>query len=322
VAPTANYTLDGIRQFMTQNPQQPFCLFVCSTLPHAPWTVGDAAHFPPAKLVLPPIWPDTPELRAAFSKYCAEVEALDQQVGAVLKALEESGAAPNTLVIFGGEQGAQFPGEKWTLFAPGVNSALLARWPGRIKAGTVSDALMHYEDVLPTLIAAAGGTPPAEIDGRSFLPVLTGEKSAHRDFIFGIHNNVPEGRPYPIRSIRSRDYKLILNLASQQPYHEKHVMDIDRENYWKATAAAAARDPAVARPLDRYLKRPPVELYAVNKDPWELENLADCPDLATIRRELEEKLRTWMRKQGDAGAVLDVEQPQPAKKKQKKGKSP
>lgn len=321
-APTANYTLDGIRQFMRQNPQQPFCLFVCSTLPHAPWTVGDATHFPPDKLKLPPIWPDTPELRAAFSKYCVEVEALDQQVGHVLKALEESGAAPNTLVIFGGEQGAQFPGEKWTLFAPGVNSALLARWPGRIKAGAVSDALMHYEDVLPTLIAAAGGTPPENLDGRSFLPVLTGAKTEHREFVFGVHNNVPEGRPYPIRSICSRDYKLILNLLPQQPYHEKHVMDIDRENYWKATAAAAARDPAVARPLERYLKRLPVELYAVNKDPWELENLADRPELAAIRRGLEEKLRVWMQEQGDTGAALDVEQPQPAKKKQKKGKAP
>jgi uncharacterized sulfatase len=99
-------------------------------------------------------------------------------------------------------------------------------------------------------------------------------------------------------------------------------MDIDRENYWKATAAAAARDPAVARPLDRYLKRPPVEFYAANKDPWELENLADRPELAAIRRELEEKLHAWMKEQGDTGVALDVEQPQPARKKQKKGKSP
>ena len=319
---TANYDVAGIRQFMTQNPQQPFCLFVCSTLPHAPWTVGDATHFPPAKLTLPPIWPDTPELRAAFSKYCAEVEALDQQVGQVLKTLDETGAAPNTLVFFGGEQGAQFPGEKWTLFAPGVRSAMLVRWPGHIKADAVSDALVQYEDVLPTIIAAAGGTPPADLDGRSFLPVLTGAQATHREFVFGVHNNVPEGRPYPIRSIRSHDYKLILNLAPEQPYHEKHVMDIDRENYWKASVAAAAHDPAVARPLDRYLKRPPVELYAVNKDPWELENLADRPELAAVRRELEAKLRAWMQEQGDTGVALDVEQPQPAKKKQKKGKSP
>jgi len=302
VAETANYDMAGICDFMTRDPKQPFCLFVCLVLPHAPWTVGDASHFPTNKLVMPPIMIDTPDMRVAFSKYCAEVAALDQQVGDILKAVPKN----NTLVVFGGEQGPQFPAAKWTLFAPGLASAMIARWPGHIKPGTVSDAIVQYEDVLPTMIEAAGGAAPTTLDGRSFLPVLTGKKTAHRDFAFGIHNNVPEGRPYPIRSIRSPQHKLILNLTPEDEYHEKHMMDIDREGYWKSVVEAARRDARSARLLSRFLKRPAVELYDVANDPWEMNNLAEKPELAGARRELENRLRAWMKEQGDPGAPLDL----------------
>jgi len=316
-APAADYTQDGIRKFMTRDPQQAFCLFVCSTLPHAPWTVGDASKFPPDKLALPPVWADTPKVRQAFSHYCAEVDALDKQVGDVVKTLEEAGLKDNTVVLFLGEQGAQFPGAKWTLFDPGVRSAMIARWPGRIKPGAVSDAIVQYEDVLPTLIELAGGPAEKGLDGRSFVGVLTGGKTELREYAFGIHNNVPEGRPYPIRSIRSKKYSLILNLTPEKEYHEKHVMDIDREDYWKSWVEGAKKDPKAAAMLNRFLKRPPVELYDVEKDPWELENRADRPDLAAVRRELEDQLRAWMKQQDDPGAALDVEKAE----RQDKGKT-
>ncbi|MBM4019842.1 MAG: heparan N-sulfatase, partial [Planctomycetes bacterium] len=92
-AQAADYTVDGIRAFMSRDPSQPFCLMVCSVLPHAPWTVGDESRFPADKLVLPPHWIDTPETRRAFAKYCAEVEALDRQVADVLRALDDVGRA-------------------------------------------------------------------------------------------------------------------------------------------------------------------------------------------------------------------------------------
>ena len=322
-APTANYTLDGIRDFMTRGPGQPFCLFVCSTLPHAPWTVGDASKFPPEKLLLPPIWMDTPKTRQAFAKYCAEVAALDTQVGDVVRTMEEAGLKDKTVLIFLGEQGAQFPAAKWTLFAPGVSSAAIVRWPGRTRAGAVTDAIVQYEDVLPTLIDLAGGPAEKGLDGLSFAAVLTGERTEFREFAFGIHNNWPEGRPYPIRSIRSKKYKLILNLMPENDYHEKHIMDIDREDYWKSWVETAARDPRAAGPLRRFLKRPAVELYDVEKDPWELENLAGRPDLAPVRRDLEDRLRAWMQQQGDPGAALDVETAEkPAAKPKQKAKGP
>jgi arylsulfatase A-like enzyme len=313
-AATAAYTVDGIRAFMTRDAAQPFCLFVCSTLPHAPWTVGDSSRFPPERLVLAPHWADTRETREAFSKYCAEVEALDRQVGDVLQAIDDAGAAAGTLVAFSGEQGPQFPGGKWTCYDHGLRSAFLVRWTGRVAPGSTSDALLQYEDVTPTLIELAGGAPTPDLDGRSFLGVLTGAAAAHRDCAFAIHNNVPEGRPYPIRSVRTRRHKLILNLRSDADYHEKHMMDIDREAYWFSWVRDAKTDARAAAMLNRFVRRPAVELYDLEKDPWELENLAGRPGLADVQAGLEKRLREWMDRQGDPGAALDVE---PAGEKRK-----
>ena len=103
---------------------------------------------------------DTPKTRAAFAKYLAEVGEFDRQVGDVLKTLDELKLADNTLVIVAGEQGPQFPRGKWTCYDWGLRSAFIARWGGRIKPGSTA-AMIQYEDVLPTLVELAGGTPPA-----------------------------------------------------------------------------------------------------------------------------------------------------------------
>lgn len=304
---TAEFTTDGMKAYMTKDPKEPFCLFVCSVLPHAPWTVGDASKFPPEKLILPPHWADTAGTRQAFSKYCAEVAVLDENVGSVMKLLDELGLEKNTLLIFSGEQGPQFPGGKWTNYDHGLASAFVARWPDHIKPGTTTEAIIQYEDIVPTFVELAGGKPIEGLDGRSFLPVLLGQKETHRDYAFSIHNNVPEGRPYPIRTIRNTQYKLILNLAPEQEYHEKHMMDLDREGYWHSWLEAAKTDPQAAKMLQRFVKRPAVEVFDLKKDPWELENLAEKPEFAQLRADMEKKLREWMTQQGDPGASLDVE---------------
>ena len=307
VALTAGYTLDGIKSFMTRDASEPFCLFVCSALPHAPWTVGDASKFPPEKLVLPPHWADTPETRLAFSKYCAEVAALDRQVGDVVALVDALKLDANTLVIFSGEQGPQFPRGKWTNYDYGLASAFLARWTGRVRAGAATDAIIQYEDLVPTLVELAGGAQPEGLDGRSFAGVLAGSAAAHRDCAFALHNNAPEGRPYPVRAIRDTRYKLLLNLTPASDYHEKHLMDIDREGYWHSWVEAAKTDQKAAQAVQRYVRRPAVELYDVQADPWELTNLAERPELAGTRAAMEKRLRDWMAEQGDPGASLDVE---------------
>ena len=198
VADTAGHDCAGIREFITRDTNQPFCLVVALVSPHAPWTVGQPEHFEPGKLILPPYLVDTPETRKSYARYLAEYEVMDQQVGDVLAALEQTGQAGRTLVLFSSEQGGQWPGCKWTNWELGLHTALVARWPGRIRAATRTDALVQYADILPTLMAAAGGAAPAgAFDGSSFLAVLEDRASAHRQFVYAMHNNVPEGPPYP-----------------------------------------------------------------------------------------------------------------------------
>ncbi len=100
VAPTDDYELNDVKKFITQKNEKPYCLFIMSINPHAPWTMGDPSEFNAGKMVLPPHWVDTKEVREEFTKYLAEVRRLDNQVGDVMKLLKETGQDKNTIVIF------------------------------------------------------------------------------------------------------------------------------------------------------------------------------------------------------------------------------
>jgi uncharacterized sulfatase len=305
VYPSANYTTAGIKEFITGS-DQPYCLFVCSTHPHVPWTEGDRSKIDADKLILPPNLVDNRETRRLYRDFLAEIGALDEQVGAVLKTLEEIGRLDETLVMFLGEQGPQFPFGKWTCYYYGQHSALLARYPGKIKAGTVTDAIVQYEDVMPTLLELAGGSPIDNIDGRSYLPLLFGEKREHRQWAYGIHNNIPEGTAYPIRSIQDKRYKLIINLTPDVSYFEKHMMNVnDREQVWASWVESAQTDNAAKETVNRFTTRPAVEFYDLETDPWEQKNLAGNVQYQNKIAEMKAELEKWMQQQGDKGAELD-----------------
>jgi uncharacterized sulfatase len=307
LAPNVPYSTDGIEEFIRGN-NRPFCLFVCSTHPHVPWTWGDTDQFDKDKIVLPPNCVDNQETRALFCKYLAEIKALDDQVGAVLSVLEKTGTLDNTLVIFLGEQGPQMPFGKWTSYRYGQHSALIARYPERIKAGISCDALVQYEDILPTLIEFCGGAPVDGIDGTSFLQTLYGKKKEHRTWAYGIHNNIPEGTAYPIRSIQDKRYKLIVNLTPEVDYFEKHMMDVNnRRQVWANWLESAEVNRKAKFLVEKFAKRPAIEFYDLKNDPWELNNLAEqkkyAKNIAMMRTELEK----WMKQQGDTGILMDVE---------------
>lgn len=314
VKPTADYFTDSLDQRI-RKATDPFCLFVCSTNPHAPWTVGDRTSIDPDKLILPPLLVDNKNFRNIYRNYLAEIKALDEQVGAVWKMLEETGQLNNTLLVFLGEQGPQFPGGKWTCWNYGQSSALIARYPKQIKQGSTSEALVQYEDILPTLIDFIGGKSIGNIDGRSFLPALYGKEKECRQWAYGIHNNIPEGTPYPIRSIRDKHYKLIINLTPEVPYYEKHLMN---SPVWKCWTDGAQTDEHAAAMAERYVRRPAIEFYDMEKDPWELNNLASDGKYAKKIAEMKQLLEQWMKEQGDTGAAMDVPQAKTQKAVQEK----
>ena len=289
--------------FMQRDAGEPFCLVVCSKQPHTPWDQGDPESYDAAAMVLPPYFADTPRTRDLMRYHYAEIAYLDGELGRVLDLLASTGHDENTLVMFASEQGAAVPFAKWTLYDAGIRAQLIARWPGKIAPGTTTDAMVQYCDLVPTWIEAAGGEAPADIDGRSLMPVLRGEVTELRDAIYGVHTNlgVNKGNPYGIRAIRTAKYKLIWNLMYEERY-QNNLTELDRKwfffNSWRE---AAERDPRAKALVARYVMRPEFELYDMEADPFELENLAEAPEQQERVKALRARLEAWMASQGDRG---------------------
>jgi len=310
--PTRPHNLQGITRFMGDNQNQPFCLVVALVEPHVPWVMGDASKYPQKKLKLPENIADTPRTREDFSHYLAEITYMDKQVGEILEVLEQSGRADDTLVLFTSEQGSQFPGCKWTNWDTGLHTALITRWPGKVAAGRRTDAMVQYADVLPTLVNAAGGEPARHnYDGTSFLPVLLGKASMHRKFVYGMHNNIPEGPAYPVRTVSDGQYRYIRNLTPGEIYIEKHLMGWAGKGelnnpYWATWISNAWNNPNIYDLVKRYMHRPAEQLYNTAEDPYELKNIAGNPAFSDIKARLSAELDRWMKEQGDPGAPQDT----------------
>ena len=297
----------ALEDFLRKRTGDPFCVFVTSHQPHAPHTLGDPSRHPPGAVRLPPNWVDTPETRNTFSNYLAEVEYLDGEVGQCLGILERSGAAANTISMFCSEQGIGMPFAKWTCYDLGLRQTVVVRWPGKVKAGASTEAMVEGVDWLPTLMEAAGGRAPEGIDGRSCLPVLLGRKSTHAEHVYGVHTTrgiINGSDCYPVRSIRTERYKLILNLKHEAEF--RCVIMNEREGYWNSWLERAKTDARAKGIVERYTRRPAVELYDVGNDPFEQTNLAGRPQHARLIDELSAKLRAWMEQQGDRGVETEM----------------
>lgn len=311
--PTQVHDVSSVRKFMADNSAKPFCLVIALVEPHVPWVMGDASQYPPKKIVLPPNIADTDATREAYSRYLAEITYMDSQVGDILETLEATGQADNTLVLFTSEQGSQFPGCKWTNFDTGLHTALIARWPGHVPRGKRTNALVQYVDVVPTIIELAGGSSEKQsFDGRSFLTVLRGQTESHRKYAYGLHNNIPEGPKYPIRTVTNGEFRYIHNLSSDEIYIEKHLMGWTGKGrlnnpYWATWVSESWRNPEIYKLVKRYMRRPEHELYQTSTDPYEMVNLAENEDHADIQKELAAELKRWMTSQGDPGKPIDTD---------------
>lgn len=305
--PTQPHDLAAARDYMSAD--SPFCLTICLVESHIPWVMGDSSKFKPKKITLPPNLADTPETRQHYCDYLAEIEYMDSQIGEILATLEESGKADNTLVLFTSEQGSQFPGCKWTNWNTGVHTALVAAWPGKIDGGRRTDALVQYADIAPTLVDLATAEPEPRFDGTSFAKVLTGEKDDHRDFVYNMHNNLPEGPRYPIRSVTDGRFRYIRNLLPEELYIEKHLMGGGRLNnpYWATWVGDdPIKSPGSYQLIKRYMTRSEEQLYHTQEDPYEMDDISGDDGYAEVKAKLSAALDKWMAAEGDPGAAVDT----------------
>ena len=293
-----------IEEFFDGRPKdKPFFLWVNYSDPHHPWNSGQNPP-DPAKLKLPGYWPDLPGLRSDFSKHLGEIEHCDGDFQTTLDILQKRAGETdfnNTLILFMGDNGMALPRGKGSLHEAGCNVPLLARWPGVIKNGGDSSALISGEDIAPTCLEAAGLPVPSRMSGVSFLPLLKGEKFEGRKYLFaerGPHGSATftdksssNGIDYS-RMVRSATHKLIYNVTPNLRYAP---VDSGGDAGWQEMTRLH-NEGKLAQPFEQiyFGPRPVYEFYDLVSDPNELKNLAGKPEVATIENELKVALQQKM----------------------------
>jgi N-sulfoglucosamine sulfohydrolase len=306
---------EAVKWLASRESKRPLCLFVGTNWPHVPWP----EQSPIVPRVVPPKLVDTPETRTARGRYLAAVANCDRDLGLV-RAAAKKHLGENVLFAFTSDHGSQFPFGKWNGYDEGVRTPLVVAWPGRVTAGSTTDAMVSWIDLLPTTLAACGGTPPDALSGKSFLDVLTGKSDTHRDKVFITHSGDGRMNRYPLRAVRTPGWKYIRNLDPDAEHHthvNKGNAGADGRNYWDSWVAKAKSDPAAAAVIKRYHFRPAEELYDVTADPWEAKNLAADPAHAARKADLAKALDAWMAANGDEGLKTERALPDPQPKKKK-----
>ena len=246
---------------------------------------------------------DPPTMREAVANYYNCLSRLDSLVGDLLAALERSGKARNTLVIYLGDHGADFLRGKRTSDEGGVRIPLIVRWPKRAKSGQVRKELVSTVDLMPTLLAVAQAEPVDNLPGSSLLPLLLDGPVDWRRYLYTqYHTHAAESNFYPQRTVRNDRYKLIENLMPGQVNPGYGFMN---DRFDGIPAAIAAAPPRVRDAYRRMHKPPRFELYDLQSDPYELCSVADEPQHAEALAELQQQLATWRQETNDPLLQLD-----------------
>lgn len=269
-------------RFLRSRPQQPFFLDVGFFETHRdyPAPVDNPAYIqPPAPM------PDTPETRRDMAGFHASARHLDRGVGMVLEALETAGLAENTLVISTTDHGIAFPEMKCGLRDAGTAISMILRGPGGLSGGQVCDALLSNIDVFPTICEYLGIPQPNWLEGKSFLPVLKGEKSEVHEEIF---SEVTYHASYePKRSVRTKRWKYIRHFDGRATSVLPNCDDGASKDLW--IASGWKQTPVT----------PQEELYDLVFDPLEHNNLAGYERNRTQLKDLRTRLDAWMKKTND-----------------------
>lgn len=298
---------------------KPFFLIIAQNQPHSPWNRGNSDAYKPENLVVPDYMVDVPETRQGLTKYYAEITYMDSLLGKTLDYVKLAGKTDNTISIFTSEQGYSYPFGKWTCYDLGLKTAFIAKWPGKIKPNTRNKAIAQYVDIVPTLLDAVGKDPKTihtgiadtkghtGFDGSSFLQALLGKTEKHRDYTYGIQTTrgIYDGsETYPVRSIRSDRYRYIQNLSHDALFYNMVTV---RDKTYKSWLKQADSINGELDWVKRYQKRPFEELYDLENDPFEKHNIAEDPEMGNVKKELSNKLKSWMEQQGDKGVATEMD---------------
>lgn len=302
-------------QFFAQAGERPWFLMVNAHDPHRPFHGSEqerqkfsdveraqipkpSATYEPGDAELPGFLPDVPGVQEEFSQYLASVRRCDDVVGAILGALQATGQAEQTIVVFLSDNGMAFPFAKANCYLRSTLTPLIVRWPGHVVAGTVDNqALVSSLDFFPTFCDALGLPTPTDLDGLSLVALLEGENQAHRNTMFTVFHETSSHARFEMRCAQDRRWGYIWNQWSggDRRYHAENMEGLS----WAAMLEAAKSSPALAKRTRFYLERSTEELYDLKSDPYGLNNLSADPAHAGVLADFRQRVLDWMVEHGD-----------------------
>ncbi|MGD9497039.1 MAG: sulfatase [Armatimonadota bacterium] len=258
---------------------QPFFVNCGITEPHRPYEREGYDRDDPESLSPLPWLPDRPGIREDLAGLHGLIWRLDEAVGTMRAALQDSGLADNTVFIFTTDHGIAMPRAKGTCYDPGLHTVLIIRWPKHFAGGRVQHELLSNCDLLPTLLELAGAPVPPQVEGRSFLGLLDASDYEPRGHVFC--EMTWHDQYNPMRGIRTPRYKYIRNFGRRPLVY----MPAD---IYVAPAGEEMKE-------DFYNQvRPEEELYDLQSDHLELHNLIDDPAYQDVAWQLRTRVYNWM----------------------------
>lgn len=284
---------DNVVKFVEQcrGEGKPFFFMANSIDPHRPFAgseqerqkMGVKRSYPdpgriyhPEEIDVPGFVPDIPEVRREAAQYYSSVHRLDESVGAVLKALRDTGADKNTVVVFISDNGMSMPFSKTCSYLHSTHTPLIIRWPGVIKPGREDDE--HFVcgiDFMPTFFEMAGIPVPDGLDGRSFLPLIRGDRQSGREYVYTEFTENSGRMREPMRAVQNEKYGYIYNPWSDGTREFKSETTAGLT--FKAMCEAAETDPEIRARVELFRHRVPEEFYDYETDPDARHNLIDDP---------------------------------------------
>ena len=263
----------------------------------------DEPETDPDAVSVPPYLPDTPVVRRTIAHHYDNYARADERVGQILDELDEAGVAENTVVFLTSDHGEGLPrGKRW-VHDSGTRVPMVVRWPGELEAGAVDDRLVSLVDVAPTVLSLADAETPRHLDGSPFF----GPDAADREYVFAARDRHDEFHD-TVRAVRDDRFRYVRNYEPGRPY----VLWNDYRNQHPVMREILRLrgDGDLEGPAAEWAtgNRPAEELYDLEADPHEVENLAEDPDYADVLDRMRGALDDWIDHTDDAG--LDPEREQ------------
>lgn len=276
---------------------QPFFLWLAAFDPHRGYQqdIIDEPHTN-EDVALPPYVPDTEKVREDYALYYDEISRMDNYIGDVVETIENQGVSDNTLILLISDNGRPFPRDKTTLYDSGIKTPWIVKWPDQVEAGSHTESLVSVVDIAPTFLTLAGAESLDNSPGVDFSPLLKNPEAKVRDRVFGQahwhdHENF-------VRAVRDDRFKYIKNFFNDLPLTPPaDALTGGTFGEIRRLEQSGQLDPDIRSLF--YDPRPDEELYDLEKDPHELNNLAENPKYADVLNRMRGELLNFMQRYDD-----------------------